>query len=150
MQPTSTDMFFDAQTPVTISVKTQPGFQFLNWSGDVSGSMPSVSLVMSAPRNVIAELNPVPYIAPNGIQNSAAQTPHNTVAPGSAVAIYGVNLAAEVAAASDVKLARTLEHVSVRVGGQVVPLFFCIARTDQRTAAIKPGRCAYSDRAPAR
>jgi len=117
-------MFFDAQSPVTISVKTQAGFQFLNWSGDVSGSMPSVSLVMSAPRNLMAELNPVPYIAPNGIQNSAAQTAHNTVAPGSAVAIYGVNLAAEVAAASDVKLARTLEHVSVRVGGQVVPLFF--------------------------
>jgi uncharacterized protein (TIGR03437 family) len=122
--PASPDLFFDADSPVTVSVKTQPGFQFLNWSGDVSGSMPSVSLVMNAPRNVIAELNPIPYISPNGIQNSAAQTPHNTVAPGSAVAIYGVNLAAEVAAAPAGKLAQKLEHVSVRVGGQVVPLFF--------------------------
>lgn len=123
-QPASPDLFFDAQSPVTLSAKTQPGFQFLHWSGDVSGSMPSVSLVMSAPRNVIAELNPIPYIVPNGIQNSAAQTPHNTVAPGSAVAVYGVNLAADVAVAPDGKLAHTLEHVSVRVGGQVVPLFF--------------------------
>jgi uncharacterized protein (TIGR03437 family) len=40
------------------------------------------------------------------------------------VAIYGVNLAAEVAAAPAGKLAQKLEHVSVRVGGQVVPLFF--------------------------
>src|SRR6476660_8781367 len=86
--------------------------------------MPSVSLVMNAPRSVIAQLNPIPYIAPNGIQNSAAQTPHNTVAPGSAVAIYGVNLAADVAVAPAGKLVQKLERVSVRVGGQVVPLFF--------------------------
>ncbi|PYT26332.1 MAG: hypothetical protein DMG58_22745, partial [Acidobacteria bacterium] len=88
-EPASPDGFYNAQTGVTVSLETQPGFQFLNWSGDVSGSMPSTSLAMNAPRNVIAELNPIPYIAPNGIQNSAAQTPHNTVAPGSAVAIYG-------------------------------------------------------------
>jgi uncharacterized protein (TIGR03437 family) len=123
-QPASPDLFFDAQSPVYVSVSTQPGFQFLNWSGDVSGSMPSVSLVMTAPRNVIAQLNPIPYIVPGGIQNSAAQTPHNTVAPGSAVAIYGVNLAADLAAAPPGKLPHTLEHVTVRVGGQVVPLFF--------------------------
>ncbi len=123
-QPPSPDLFFDEGSPVNISVKTQPGFQFLQWSGDVSGSMPSVSLVMSAPRTVVAQLNPVPYIAPNGIQNSAAETPHNTVAPGSAVAIYGVNLAADLAAAPAGKLPHTLEHVTVRVGGQVVPLFF--------------------------
>jgi uncharacterized protein (TIGR03437 family) len=123
-QPASPDLFFDAQSPVYVSVATQPGFQFLNWSGDVSGSMPSVSLVMTAPRNVIAQLNPIPYIVPNGIQNSAAETPHNTVAPGSAVAIYGVNLAADLATAPAGKLPHTLEHVTVRVGGQVVPLFF--------------------------
>jgi uncharacterized protein (TIGR03437 family) len=123
-QPASPDLFFDAQSPVTVSMKTQPGFQFLNWSGDASGSSPSVSVVMSAPRNVIAQLNPIPYIAPKGIQNSAAQTPQNTVAPGSAVAIYGVNLAADVAVAPEGKLAHTLENVTVRVGGQVVPLFF--------------------------
>ncbi len=123
-QPASPDLFFDAQSPVTVSMKTQPGFQFLNWSGDASGLSPSVSVVMSAPRNVIAQLNPIPYIAPKGIQNSAAQTPQNTVAPGSAVAIYGVNLAADVAVAPEGKLAHTLENVTVRVGGQVVPLFF--------------------------
>jgi len=40
------------------------------------------------------------------------------------VAIYGVNLAADVTSAPAGKLAKTLEHVSVRVGGQVLPLFF--------------------------
>ena len=123
-EPASPDGFFNAQTGLMVSVETQPGFQFLKWSGDVNGSMPSVSLAMNAPRKVIAELNPIPYISPNGIQNSAAQTPHNTVAPGSAVAIYGVNLAADVAAAPEGKLAQTLGQVGVRVGGQVVPLFF--------------------------
>jgi hypothetical protein len=40
----------------------------------------------------------------------------NTVAPGSAVAIYGVNLAADVAAAPAGKLAQKLEHDDWRRG----------------------------------
>jgi uncharacterized protein (TIGR03437 family) len=73
---------------------------------------------------VRAELNPVPYIFSGGIQNSAAQTPEDAVAPGSAVAIYGVNLAADHTVSPGGHLAQTLDHVTVRVGSQVLPLFF--------------------------
>jgi len=83
-----------------------------------------VGVQMIAPRSVRAELNPVPFIFSGGIQNSAAQTPENAVAPGSAVAIYGVNLAADHKVSPSGHLAQTLDNVTVRIGNQVLPLFF--------------------------
>lgn len=124
VEPASADSFFDPQTQVLISAQTKPGYQFLNWTGDVSGSSQSVALLMNGPHNVGARLNPVPYIAPSGIQNSAAPTPSHTVAPGSAVAIYGLNLAPDINLAPEGELAQSLDNVSVRAGGQVLPLFF--------------------------
>jgi uncharacterized protein (TIGR03437 family) len=123
-QPASPDSFFDVQTPVMIAVETKPGYQFLNWAGDASGEQPSVQVTMDGPHTVRAELNPVPYISPGGIQNSAAPTPKNEVAPGSAIAVYGVNLASAVNSAPASRLVQTLESVSVRAGGQLLPLFF--------------------------
>ena len=92
--PPSSDSFFDPNTRVEVSVTTKPGFQFIDWAGDASGSTPAALVVMDAPHTVRAELNPVPYIAPGGIMNSATQT-GNTVAPGSVVAVYGINLASK-------------------------------------------------------
>ncbi len=123
IQPSALDSFFNPQTPVTVAVETKPGYQFLNWAGDVSGALPSVQLTMNGPHTVRAELNPVPYISPGGIQNSAAPTTNNAVAPGSAVAVYGVNLAS-ANSSSPSRLAKTLDGVSVRAGGQLLPLFF--------------------------
>ena len=122
--PASPDLFFDAQSWVSVSVNPKPGFQFLNWAGDASGVSKTVGVQMVAPRSVRAELNPVPFIFSGGIQNSAAQTPEDAVAPGSAVAIYGVNLAADHKVSPSGHLAQTLDNVTVRVGSQVLPLFF--------------------------
>ncbi len=122
--PPSFDSYFDPNTRVEVSVTTKPGFQFLDWSGNASGSYPSALVVMSAPQTVVAELNPVPYIAPGGIMNGAAQTRNTAVAPGSAVAIYGINLASNNLASPASLLATTLDSVTVRVDGETVPLFF--------------------------
>jgi len=124
IEPASADSFFDPQTQVLVSAQIKPGYQFMNWTGDVSGSSQSVALLMNGPHSVGARLNPVPYIAPSGIQNSAAPTPLHAVAPGSAVAIYGVNLAADINLAPEGELAQSLDNVSVTAGGQVLPLFF--------------------------
>jgi len=121
--PPSSDSFFDPNTRVEVSVTTKPGFQFLDWAGDASGSSPAALVVMNAPHTVRAELNPVPYITPGGIMNSASQS-GNTVAPGSAVAVYGINLAANNLTSPASRLATTLENVTVKAGGQAVPLFF--------------------------
>jgi uncharacterized protein (TIGR03437 family) len=124
VEPATADSFFDPQTQVLISAQIKPGYQFLNWTGDASGSSQSVALLMNGPHTVGASLNPVPYIAPSGIQNSAAPTQSHAVAPGSAVAIYGVNLAADINLAPEGELAQSLDNVSVRANGQVLPLFF--------------------------
>src|SRR5262249_36561361 len=52
MDPGSPDGFYDAQTSVAITVSAQPGFRFRNWSGDLSGSAPSGTVQMNAPRAV--------------------------------------------------------------------------------------------------
>ena len=121
--PPSSDSFFDPNTRVEVSVTTKPGFQFIDWAGDASGSTPAALVVMDAPHTVRAELNPVPYIAPGGIMNSATQT-GNTVAPGSVVAVYGINLASNNSTSSANRLATSLDNVTVKAGGQAVPLFF--------------------------
>ena len=122
--PASPDSYFDPNTRVEVSVSTKPGFQFLDWAGDVSGSSPAALVVMNSPHTVRAELNPVPYIAPGGIMNSAAKTQSNAVAPGSVVAIYGIHLASDHFTSPAARLATTLDNVTVRAGGQAVPLFF--------------------------
>jgi len=122
--PASPDSYFDPNTRVEVSVTPKPGFQFLDWAGDVSGSSPAALVVMDSPRTVRAELNPVPYITPGGIMNSAAQTESKAVAPGSVVAIYGIHLASDNFTSPAARLATTLDNVTVRAGGQAVPLFF--------------------------
>jgi uncharacterized protein (TIGR03437 family) len=122
--PPSPDSYFDPNTRVEVSVTTKPGFQFIDWAGDVSGSSPAALLVMDSPHTVRAELNPVPYIAPGGIMNSAAQTESKAVAPGSVVAIYGINLASNNLTSPATRLATTLDNVTVRAGGRAAPLFF--------------------------
>ncbi len=121
--PASPDSYFDPNTRIEVSVSTKPGFEFLNWAGDASGSYPSALVVMSAPQTIRAELNPVPYINPGGIMNSAADAA-GKVAPGSVVSIYGINLASGNFTSPSARLATTLDSVTVRAGGQAVPLFF--------------------------
>jgi len=122
--PPSADSYFDPNTRVEVSVTTKPGSQFIDWAGDVSGSSPAALVVMDSPHTVRAELNPVPYIAPGGIMNSAAQAESKAVAPGSVVAIYGINLASNNLTSPTTRLATTLDNVTVRAGGEAVPLFF--------------------------
>jgi len=121
--PSSPDSFFDPNTRVEVSVTPKPGFQFLDWAGDVSGSSPAALVVMNAPHTVRAQLNPVPYIAPGGIMNSAMETA-SKVAPGSVVSAYGINLASNHFTSTAAHLATTLDNVTVKAGGQAVPLFF--------------------------
>jgi uncharacterized protein (TIGR03437 family) len=121
--PSSSDSYFDANTRVEVSATTKPGFDFVNWAGGASGSYPSALVVMNAPQTLVAKLNPVPYITPGGIQNSASPS-GNAVAPGSAVSVYGINLASDTFNSPASRLAQTLDNVTVRADGQMAPLFF--------------------------
>lgn len=122
--PVSADSFYPAGANVVLSVATQPGYKFRRWDGDLSGTIPSGTVTMSAPRAVTALFDPVPYIAPSGVMNAAGTTPLPGVAPGSIVSIFGVNLTAQTAIAPDGMVPQTLGGLTVAVGDRLLPLFF--------------------------
>lgn len=122
--PSSADGFYPASANVAISLTMQPGYKFRRWDGDLSGTIPSGVVAMSAPRSVKALLDPVPYIAPTGVANAAGTTPQTGVAPGGIVSIFGVNLATDTLVAPDGMLPQTLGGLTVRVGDRLLPLYF--------------------------
>ncbi len=122
--PASADGFYPANANVALSLVAQPGYKFRRWDGDLSGTIPSGVVTMSAPRAVKALLDPVPYIAPAGVINAAGTTPQSGVAPGGIVSIFGVNLASDTLVAPDGMLPQTLGGLTARVGDRILPLFF--------------------------
>ena len=124
VQPASQDGFYDTQTTVAVSLTTLPGYHFRRWDGDLSGTIPSGMVAMSAPRSVRALLDPIPYIAPTGMTNGAGITPQTGVAAGSVASIFGANLATAVMVAPDGVVPQTLGGVTVAAGDRILPLFF--------------------------
>ena len=124
LQPVSPDGFYDASSTVSVSVAGQPGFNFSNWTGDLSGTNPQASVGMSAPRSIQAVFTKVPYISPAGISNAAGATPVAGVAPGSIVAIFGANLTPGTATGPASPMVQTLVGVTVTSGGSLLPLYY--------------------------
>ncbi|HTS63629.1 MAG TPA: hypothetical protein VMH28_16505 [Candidatus Acidoferrales bacterium] len=122
--PSSPDNFYDASSSVAVSLAVQPGYKFRNWLGDLSGTIPSGILAMSAPRNVTGVLDPVPYISPAGVMNAAGITPQKGVAAGSMISIFGANFATTTTVAPDGMLPQALGGVVARAGDRILPLIF--------------------------
>ncbi|MCU1232433.1 MAG: hypothetical protein JWP63_400 [Candidatus Solibacter sp.] len=122
--PASSDGFYNAAATVALSLTAQPGYRFRRWDGDLSGTIPSGVVAMTAPRMVKAVLDTIPYIAPTGISNAAGATPLKGVAPGSIISIFGANLSGGVFVAPDGMLPQTLGSLTARVGERVLPLMF--------------------------
>jgi uncharacterized protein (TIGR03437 family) len=122
--PASPDGFYLANANVALSLATQPGYKFRRWDGDLSGTIPSGVVTMTAPRAVKALFDPIPYITPAGVMNAAGTTPQAGVAAGSIVSIFGVNLGTLTAVAPDGMLPQTLGGLTVVVGDRLLPLFF--------------------------
>jgi uncharacterized protein (TIGR03437 family) len=122
--PTSVDGFYAVGSAVSVAAQPRAGFRFHYWEGDLSGGLLSGSLTMNQPHSVCALLDQVPYIAPAGVQNAAAQTPEPGVAPGSIIAIYGSSLAPAPTVGPSSPLAQTLAGVTVLMTGRILPLYF--------------------------
>lgn len=122
--PASPDGFYRANASVALSLTVQPGYKFRRWDGDLSGTIPSGVVTMSAPRAVKALLDPVPYIMPAGVSNAAGTTPQPGIAPGGILSVFGVNLTNETVVAPDGMLPQTLGGLTVRVGERILPLLF--------------------------
>jgi uncharacterized protein (TIGR03437 family) len=122
--PASPDGYYDSQSTVNISASANPGYRFVRWDGDLSGSVPSGTVSMSQPRSVLAILSLMPYVAPAGMVNAAGLTPKPDLAAGSVVSVYGASLANAVAAGPASPLAQTLGGVTATIGDLIAPLFF--------------------------
>src|ERR1019366_3511563 len=122
--PGSPDGFYDSQTQVSLAVTPRPGYKFANWSGDLAGTAPSGTLTMTVPRNVVAQLNAVPYISSPALNNAAGVTPQPNVAAGSVASIYGVNLASAAAIGPSSPLVQTLAGTTVHIGANYLPMYF--------------------------
>jgi len=124
IQPASPDGYYDSQTAVSLGVTAQPGFRFANWTGDLSGSVPTASLTMSVPHSVMAQFTKVPFISPNGVTNAAGALPQTGVAPGSVVSIFGASLASTTAVGPATPMVQTLAGLTASVGTRLLPLYF--------------------------
>jgi hypothetical protein len=52
--PTSTDRYYNSGLAVQLTATANTGFQFANWTGDLTGTTNPQSVTMSAPRSVTA------------------------------------------------------------------------------------------------
>ncbi|HEY3740238.1 MAG TPA: hypothetical protein VGL53_10355 [Bryobacteraceae bacterium] len=122
--PPSPDGFFNQNTPVTVTAQVKGGYQFVRWDGDLSGTYNQGTVMMAAPKAVVALLNKVPFVAPAGIGNAAGPTPDGTVAPGSLIAISGESLAPAFEAGRTNPLAQAIGDSTVTVNNNMLPLIF--------------------------
>jgi uncharacterized protein (TIGR03437 family) len=122
--PASSDGFFDAQSQVQVTAQTKLGFTFQSWDGDITSSSRTISLNMTSPMTIRANLKRVPALLDGAVKNAAGDTPLQAVAAGSIVSINGVNLASELVVGPAGALKQTLGNVTVRIGARLLPLVF--------------------------
>ena len=122
--PASSDLFYQEGTQVNVTAAPNGGFKFRRWNGDLAGTYPSGTVTMLTPKNVIAMLDSVPYIAPAGVRNAVGDTPSSTVAPGSLISISGEHLSPATDVGRVNPLAQTIDGVTVTVNDRILPLLF--------------------------
>jgi uncharacterized protein (TIGR03437 family) len=137
--PASTDGYYNSGTQVQLTAKANAGYQFSNWSGDLTGNANPQPLAMSAPRSVTAAFISTP---PSGNPVNIAEI--NVVAGGTNIAqntwieIHGTGLApASVSAGGDTwsnapefasgKMPTALDGVSVSVNGKPAYIYYVSA-----------------------
>jgi uncharacterized protein (TIGR03437 family) len=122
LNPPATGGFYAEGSQVAVTAAPQNGFKFLQWSGDVSGSNITVSVVMDGPRLAIAVMDGLPFVF--DVKNAAGDTPSGTVAPLSLISILGGNLAASSQAATAAPPVFLIDDVWVEVNNNPLPLLF--------------------------
>jgi len=124
LTPSSPDGFYDSQSVVTIAVTVALGFRVDSWSGALSGTSTGAMLSMASPQTAVLLLDPVPAIAPGGVQNAAFGGSANGLAGGSLISIFGSSLSPAVQVGPSSPLLQTLQNVTVRIDDAFLPLVF--------------------------
>jgi uncharacterized protein (TIGR03437 family) len=122
--PPAADGFFADGTQVSVTATPSGGFTFKRWSGDLSGTNPTASVIMSAPRFAMAVIDGFPFISENGIKNAAGDTPAGTVGPGSDISILGDNFSTTTTVAPGGQASQAIDDVWVTVNDRLLPLLY--------------------------
>jgi uncharacterized repeat protein (TIGR02543 family) len=62
---------YDSGSTVTLNAQPAAGYQFTNWSGDITGTNPSASIVMTGVKNVIANFSKKQFTLALSAQNGS-------------------------------------------------------------------------------
>jgi len=127
--------FSNGDPPLLLAAAdTTTGAYAGTWTPHSSGQQIAIRLTATAPKlaPVVTEIqgqvtpNVAPLLTPNGTLNAfaIAAEPGVPFAPGTIVAMYGSNLAAQAAQAGSIPLPSTLANTSVIIGGQQAPLYY--------------------------
>jgi uncharacterized protein (TIGR03437 family) len=123
LDPPSPDGFYDANTTVNVSLVPQPGFRFEHWDGDFNGNTPAGWLTMGVPRQVVAQMHPIPFLPPHAVRNAATDTHGDSVAACSIVTISGIHLATASLSVGGGQPRQFLADTGVRMGDSYLPLY---------------------------
>jgi uncharacterized protein (TIGR03437 family) len=140
--PSSPDGFYPSDQRITVKVTPKGGYKFRRWDGDLFSANPLETLAMNFPRTIRAMLDKVPFIAPAGVRNAAADTPSGAVAARSIVSIYGINLAPRFEVGPSSPLAQTIAGATVFVGDRLLPLIYV---SPDQINAVLPSDLAPGD-----
>ena len=58
---------YDVDTVINISARPNPGYRFVNWTGDASGTNPTTTVTMDADKTVTTNFEPIAYTLTVGV-----------------------------------------------------------------------------------
>jgi uncharacterized protein (TIGR03437 family) len=125
LNPPSSNGYYAAGTPVTITAAAAQGYKFVEWTGALTGMTNPSSISMFGPYAVTANyisapLNPTA----TSVQSAAGPTPSGTVAPGSIISISGQNLAPALMVGPSNPLSQAIGQTTVTVNSFILPLVY--------------------------
>jgi len=143
LSPPSSDGYYPAGSSVGVGIEPPDGMRFREWGGDLSGSANPSSIIIGAPRSVVAYFDSVPKTPlPARITNSAGDTADGAVAAGSIASLFGDRLSETTATGLTDPLPQSLGGVSLVCSGRLMPLLF-VSPTQinfQVPSDLRPGK----------
>lgn len=115
-------LWFVKGQEVQISAEPRTGFKFRRWDGVLSGTVPQGTVLMMSPATVVAKLDRIPALKEGAVRNAASLEPGEGVAPGSLIAIEGMNMAGYFEQGPTFPLKQALQGIFVQVGDRILPL----------------------------
>lgn len=149
VSPRSESGYYPANTEVVLTASPGTNFQFVDWTGDLTGTQPTRTLLMNGPKLVIGLFRPTGSTPARGTLNAATLQQIGYVAPGELLTIIGthgvpgdVKITAEPGA--DGTLPTTVADTSIAINGKQAPI---IDLNGNRLTTMVPFSLAGTSRA---